>query len=106
MDHGGVSAIVPMPSGAASLLGTAALFFSVNGGADFGTVNFAHRMRIGGLVAEPGEKSTVAALFGLELANQTAWAIIRFNFTSSLERPCSLADDYEVCATRRGKYKS
>ncbi|XP_054168279.1 sortilin-related receptor-like [Oppia nitens] len=72
------------------------LKYSIDDGENWTTFKFSEqKIRIYGLMTEPGEKTTVFTLFGSKADSTHEWTVIQVNLTKVFKSHCSLPDDYK-----------
>ncbi|CAG2103255.1 unnamed protein product [Medioppia subpectinata] len=72
------------------------LKYSVDDGENWSTLKFSkEKIRIYGLMTEPGEKTTVFTLFGSREEGKHEWTVIQVNLTKVFKSQCVLPDDYK-----------
>ena len=72
------------------------LKYSIDDGENWSILRFSkEKIKIYGLMTEPGEKTTVFTLFGSKEEGKHEWTIIQVNLTKVFKGQCSLPDDYK-----------
>ena len=72
------------------------LKYSIDDGENWSTLKFSKdKIKIYGLMTEPGEKTTVFTLFGSKEEGKHEWMIIQVNLTKVFKGQCSIPDDYK-----------
>jgi hypothetical protein len=72
------------------------LKYSIDEGENWSTIKFSkEKIRIYGLMTEPGEKTTVFTLFGSKDEGKHEWTLIQVNLTKVFKSQCVLPNDYK-----------
>lgn len=88
-DHGGLVVAIRLSEITSDFL------YSFDEGESWNTFIFSDvKIRVYGLLTEPGEKTTVFSIFGSSSNSSHRWIIVQVNLTSILGKPCQ-ADDYK-----------
>ncbi|EDV22898.1 uncharacterized protein TRIADDRAFT_58580 [Trichoplax adhaerens] len=94
LDHGSVI----VAAGYDEIASGTFISYSCDGGSSWKKLTFSNeRIRITGLVVEPGFTSLFATVYGTKVSNE--WVLARLNFTSVLARRCQVSD-YRVWIPR------
>ena len=68
--------------------------YTCNEGLTWSTYNYSQLLTVWGVVTEPGETTTVVALYGWE-NNTSGWITVLINFTNIFDHQCAESDYYD-----------
>ena len=79
------------------VFGTNELIYSIDNGKSWSTVKFTEeKIRVFGLLTEPGEKTTIFTIFGSREVGKHEWVLIKVDFRQVFKSKCKIADDYYI----------